>query len=204
MKKLRWAMDGNFWELDVSTPRTLEGEARAVPGRALPLGLSRGTRLSRPKQIDFMQRFMAAPFVPSYSNHLGLTLQRVFSIPFTDNCFTILLAQFNLHKFLSSFQLQQGDLKSIWKLLRDKSLYALGFSSEFSLTPDDTLLLSSDSYYAHDTPPRKKALFHHKAGASFPFLPFTIIAACCLVIILSIICFYLWFLLLFFSIEFTL
>ncbi|XP_021290860.1 CBL-interacting serine/threonine-protein kinase 1 [Herrania umbratica] len=84
-------MDGDFWELDASTPRTLEGSARAVPGKALPLGVSRGTRLSRPKQIDFMQRFMAAPFVPSFSNHLGLTLQRVFTVPFNDNClFSIL------------------------------------------------------------------------------------------------------------------
>ncbi|XWS14306.1 hypothetical protein CRYUN_Cryun36dG0110900 [Craigia yunnanensis] len=168
MKKLRWAMDGDFWELDASTPRTLEGAARAVPGKALPLGVSRGTRLFRPKQIDFMQRFMAAPFLPSYSNHLGVTLQRVFTIPFTDNWFVILLGQFNLHKFLSSFQGSGGampmhmlDLKSIGRLLLDKSLYALGFSSEILLTPDDTLLLTSDSYYAHNIPPRKKAFPHH-------------------------------------------
>ncbi|XP_022722479.1 protein TRIGALACTOSYLDIACYLGLYCEROL 4, chloroplastic [Durio zibethinus] len=169
MKKLRWAMDGDFWELDASTPRTLEGAARAVPGKALPLGVSRGTRLSRPKQIDFMQRFMAAPFLPSYSNHLGVTIQRVFTIPFTDNWFGILLGQFNLRKFLSSFQGSGGatprhmlDLKSIGRLLFDKSLYALGFSSELLLTSDDTLLLTSDSYYANNTPPRKKAVFHHK------------------------------------------
>ncbi|EOY06931.1 hypothetical protein QUC31_016005 [Theobroma cacao] len=163
MKKLRWAMDGDFWELDASTPRTLEGSARAVPGKALPLGVSRGTRLSRPKQIDFMQRFMAAPFVPSFSNHLGLTLQRVVTIPFNDNWFSILLAQFNLRKFVSSLRGSGGaDLKSIGRLLRDKSLYALGFSSELLLTPDDTLLLSSDFYYAHATTPRKKAVFHHK------------------------------------------
>ncbi|OMO58587.1 hypothetical protein COLO4_34510 [Corchorus olitorius] len=175
MKKLRWAMDGDFWELDASTPRTLEGEARAVPGKALPLGLSRGIRLSRPKQIDFMQRFMAAPFVPSYSNHLGLTLERVLTIPFTDNWFAILLAQFNLRNFLSSFRGQpRRDLKTIARLLRDKSLYALGFSSELLLTPDDALLLSSDSYYAHNTPPRKKAVFHHK----FPHHNFTLDLAC--------------------------
>lgn len=160
-------MDGDFWELDASTPRTLDGAARAVPGRkgALPLGLSRGTKLSRPKQIDFMQRFMAAPFLPSYSNQLGLTLQRVFTIPVTDNWFAVLLGQFNLRKFLSSFngEGRSGrDLKSVGRLLLDKSLYALGFSSELLLTPDDTLLLSSDSYYSHDIPPRKKAVFHHK------------------------------------------
>ncbi|XVF28107.1 hypothetical protein REPUB_Repub15cG0000500 [Reevesia pubescens] len=177
MKKLRWAMDGDFWELDASTPRTLEGAARAVPGKALPLGATRGTRLSRPKQIDFMQRFMAAPFLPSYSHHLGFTLQRVFTIPFTENWFTVLLAQFNLRKFLASFQgmpKHEHDLRSIARLLLDKSLYSLGFSTELLLTPDDTLLLTSDSYYAHNSPPRKKAVFHHK----FPHHNLTLDVAC--------------------------
>lgn len=73
-------MDGGFWDVDVSTPATVDGVARPVPGEPpLPLGLSRGTRLSRPKQIDFFQRFMAMPFVPSFSN--GLSLQRVLSLP---------------------------------------------------------------------------------------------------------------------------
>jgi len=86
MNKLRWAMDGGFWDLDRSTPRTLEGEGRAVPGEPLPLGVSRGTRLSRPKQIDFFQRFMFAPFIPSYSaSSHGLSLQRVLALPFTQN-----------------------------------------------------------------------------------------------------------------------
>lgn len=84
MKKLRWAMDGAFWDLDVSTPRTLDGVGRPVPGDPLPLGLSRGARLSRPKQIAFMQRFMYAPFVPSYAAANGFTLERVLTIPFAD------------------------------------------------------------------------------------------------------------------------
>ncbi|GMI72453.1 TRIGALACTOSYLDIACYLGLYCEROL 4, PIGMENT DEFECTIVE 320 [Hibiscus trionum] len=180
MKKLRWASDGDFWELDASTPRTLEGAARAVPGKALPLGLSRGTRLSRPNQIDFMQRFMAAPFLPSYTNHFGITLQRVLSIPFSENWSALLLGQFNMRKFLSSLKENGGaarsmrDIKSVGRLLLDKSLYALGFSSEILLSPDDTLHFSSDSYYAHNPSiPRKKAVYRHK----FPNHNLTIDAA---------------------------
>ncbi|PPS17992.1 hypothetical protein GOBAR_AA02590 [Gossypium barbadense] len=182
MKKLRWAIDGELWELDASTPRTLEGAARAVPGKALPLGLSRGTKLFRPNQIDFMQRFMAAPFLPSYTHHLGVTIQRVLSIPVSENWSALLLGQFNLRKFLSSLKENGGgdgvrkrDLKSIGKLFLDKSLYALGFSSEVLLTPDDTLLLSSDSYYAHNSSsiPRKKVVFRHK----FPHHNLTVDAA---------------------------
>lgn len=79
-----------FWEVDASTPRTLDGLARAVPGDPLPLGLSRGARLSRPRQLDFMQRFMAAPFVPLYAGDEsrgghGFALQRVLSVPFFQN-----------------------------------------------------------------------------------------------------------------------
>ncbi|KAG4170468.1 hypothetical protein ERO13_A12G148900v2 [Gossypium hirsutum] len=181
MKKLRWAIDGELWELDASTPRTLEGAARAVPGKALPLGLSRGTKLFRPNQIDFMQRFMVAPFLPSYTHHLGVTIQRVLSIPVTENWSALLLGQFNLRKFLSSLKENGGgdgvrkrDLKSIGKLFLDKSLYALGFSSEVLLTPDDTLLLSSDSYYAHNSSsiPRKKSFPHHNltVDAAWPAL----------------------------------
>ncbi|KAK6913600.1 hypothetical protein RJ641_020921 [Dillenia turbinata] len=93
MKKLRWAMDGDFWDVDVSTPRTLESVARPVPGDGecvLPLGLSRGCRLSRPNQIDFFQRFMAALFSsfaggPDPSS-AGFSLHRVLSLPFSDHC----------------------------------------------------------------------------------------------------------------------
>ncbi|XP_059629317.1 protein TRIGALACTOSYLDIACYLGLYCEROL 4, chloroplastic-like [Cornus florida] len=87
MKNLRWAMDGSFWDLDMSTPATLDGLARPVPSDTLPLGLTRGVRLSRPKQIDFFQRFMAMPFVPSYVSNdsarggHGSSLRRVLTLP---------------------------------------------------------------------------------------------------------------------------
>ncbi|BFG14790.1 hypothetical protein CerSpe_010640 [Prunus speciosa] len=170
MKKLRWAMDGSFWDLDVSTPRTLDGLARPVPGDPLPLGLTRGARLSRPKQIDFMQRFMPIPFVPSYAAANGFNLQRVLTIPISDNWFGTLLGQFNLQRFVSSVK-KSGKttppdsasswMQSIGTHLRDKSLYALSFCSDFLLTPDDTLVFSVEAY-GDDKKARKKALFQHK------------------------------------------
>ncbi|KAK6160927.1 hypothetical protein DH2020_004308 [Rehmannia glutinosa] len=151
MKKLRWAMDGGFWEVDVSTPVTVDGVARPVQGEPLPLGLSRGPRLSRPKQIDFFQRFMAMPFVPSFSN--GLSFQRVLSLPLPsfarDTWFLTLLGQFNVQKFVTSLRrngLRQeslaSSLQSIWGHLSDPNLYALNFCSEWLFTPEDTLQLS--------------------------------------------------------------
>ncbi|KAL1548274.1 protein TRIGALACTOSYLDIACYLGLYCEROL 4, chloroplastic-like [Salvia divinorum] len=160
MKKLRWAMEGEFWELDSSTPATMDGVARPVAGELpLPLGLSRGARLSRPKQIDFMQRFMAAPFIPSFSNGVGFSLQRLLSLPSfaRDACFTTLLGQFNVQKFAASLKRSE----SIWKRFSDPQFYSLNLCWEWLITPQDTLLLTSEAQADHKTP-RKKAVFHHK------------------------------------------
>ncbi|KAL0414881.1 UNVERIFIED_CONTAM: protein TRIGALACTOSYLDIACYLGLYCEROL 4, chloroplastic [Sesamum radiatum] len=167
--KLRWVMDGGFWDVDVSTPVTLDGVARPVPGELLPLGLTRGPRLSRPKQIDFFQRFMAMPFVPSFSN--ALSLQRVLSLPLPsfarDTWFSTLLGQFNVQNFVTSLRRnglrQESDVsswQSIWRHLSDPNLYGLNFSSEWLLTPEDTMLLSLEAH-GDDKTPRKKAFPHH-------------------------------------------
>lgn len=192
MRKLRWVMDGSgFWDLDVSTPATLNGLARPVPGDPSPsiLGLSRGIRLSRPKQVDFFQRFMFMPFIPSYSIATphgignGFSLQRVLSLPFAlDRWFGTVLGQFNVQKFVSSIKKnglrqptdQSPLFRSIGRHLSDKSLYAIDFCSEFFLTPDDSLLFSLESYGDDDyKTPRKKAVFHHK----FPHHNLTLEAA---------------------------
>jgi hypothetical protein len=88
-----------------------------------------------------------------------------------------LLGQFNFQKMVSSVK-ESGEtpnsastwLKTIGKHLRDKSLYVLGFSSELLLTPDDTLLLSFDSYtFGDNKPSRKKAILHHKVTTPMLF-----------------------------------
>lgn len=166
-------MDGSeFWELDVSTPVTLNGVARPtpVPGEQLPLGLSRGSRLSRPKQVDFFQRFMAMPFVPSYTANLGgLSLHRALTLPSTsDFWFAALIGQFKLHKFISSVKqnrlVQSSEtswLQNTMKCLGEKSLYALNFFSEFSITPEDTVLVTMEGN-ADKQISRKKVFLHHK------------------------------------------
>ncbi|KAF9593802.1 hypothetical protein IFM89_025511 [Coptis chinensis] len=180
MKKLRWVMDGGFWDLDLSTPVTVDGIARPVPNHPLPLGLSRGTKLSRPKQVDFLQRFMFLPFVPSYNGSgntttggNGLSLEHVFALPFNDNWFATVLGQFNLQKLVSfvtetglRHSAESSWLKNLGNHLSDKSFYALGLCSEFFITPDDTFLVSSEVYGDKKTR-RSKAVYHHKASGHF-------------------------------------
>ncbi|CAA3030432.1 TRIGALACTOSYLDIACYLGLYCEROL 4, chloroplastic [Olea europaea subsp. europaea] len=180
MKKLRWVMDGEFWDVDVSTPVTLDGVARPVPVDPLHLGISRGPRFSRPKQIDFFQRFMFMPLVPSFSHYgdVGLSLQRVFSL-YRETWFMTLLGQFNVQKFVTSLRTkgfrQESDsswLQNIRRHLSDQSFYGLNFCSELLLTPDDVLTLSLETHGDQNTP-RKKAVFHHK----FPLHNLTVEAA---------------------------
>ncbi|KAK7303867.1 hypothetical protein RJT34_14784 [Clitoria ternatea] len=169
MRKLRWVMDGGgFWDLDISTPKTLDGLACPVPGDPLPLGLSRGTKLSRPRQLHFMHRFMHAPLIPSYSILHGLSLHRVLSLPLLHDWFLFLNGQFNLQRFVSFVKTGEEKpkglsswLKTIGRHLQKKSLYALGFFSELQLTPDDILLLGLDAYGYSDQR-RAKAVLHHK------------------------------------------
>ncbi|KAL8058529.1 hypothetical protein ABFX02_03G024900 [Erythranthe guttata] len=175
MKKLRWAMDGGFWEVDLTTAMTVDGVARPAPEDSIPLGLSRGTRLSRPKQIDFFQRFMSMPFVPSFSNSNGLSFHRLISLPLPpfarDTWFSTLLGRFDVHKFTSSLpprQSQQQEnsdasfLHTVWTHVLNPRFYALNFCSEWLLTPEDTLLLSLEKCGTDDSIPRKKAVLHHK------------------------------------------
>ncbi|XP_073276704.1 protein TRIGALACTOSYLDIACYLGLYCEROL 4, chloroplastic isoform X1 [Primulina huaijiensis] len=172
MKKLRWAMDGGSWDVDVSTPVTVEGVARPVSGEPLPLGLSRGARLSRPRQVDFFQRFMAMPVVPNLDSGRGFSFQRVLSLPLpsfaSESWLVAILGQFNVQKFVTSLRkngLRQesyaSSLQSIWRHLSNKTLYALNFCSEWLLTSQDTMVLSLEAC-ADDKAPRKKAVLHHK------------------------------------------
>ncbi|GAB4859006.1 hypothetical protein Ancab_010477 [Ancistrocladus abbreviatus] len=171
MKKLRWVMDGDFWDVDISTPRTLDGVARPVTGNhPLPLGISRGTRLSRPKQTDFLQRFLATPFVPSYCGDpahggRGFSLQRVLTLPFGNDWFTTFLCQFDLQKFVSSIKKEtQSELSWLQRIrthLCDKSFYAIGVCSELLVTPNNTLLFGYEAHGDKEIA-RKKAVLHHK------------------------------------------
>lgn len=176
-------MDGEFWEVDMSTPMTVDGVARPIPGRTLPLGVRRGSRLSRHKQIDFFQRFMSAPFVPSFAGDHGLFIQRVLSLPLPspigERWFAALLSQFNVQKFVNSIKkkpkMQHSEsslLENLRTHLSDISLYTLNFCSELLLTDDDTLFLSLEKY-GDDQKVRKKAVLHHK----FPHHNLTVEAA---------------------------
>ncbi|KAG1327590.1 protein TRIGALACTOSYLDIACYLGLYCEROL 4, chloroplastic [Cocos nucifera] len=169
MRRLRWAADGGLWELDREAPVTMEGTARAVPGDPLPLGLSRGPRISRPKQLDFMHRFMSSPLVPSFAGDPsngghGLLLHHAHTVHLFENWSATVLGQFHIQKFVSIIKERASNHlektswpKTIAKHMLD--ILSLGFGTEFLVTPDSSFLLEA---YDVKKANRGKAIFHHK------------------------------------------
>ncbi|GJN37807.1 hypothetical protein PR202_gb26798 [Eleusine coracana subsp. coracana] len=103
LRRMRWMSDGDGrWELDAETPVTMEGTARPVPGDPLPLGLSRGPRVTRPKQLDFFHRFMASPLVPSFSaSGEGLSVRHAHLLHLAHNWSCTILEQIHVPKLVS-------------------------------------------------------------------------------------------------------
>lgn len=86
-----------------------------------------------------------------------------------------MLGQLNVEKLVSNIKkngFKQDEyspwFKNVARHLSDKSLYAFDLASEFFLTPEDSLLLSLESYADDNNTPRKKAVFHHKVFTCFP------------------------------------
>ncbi|KAG0501658.1 hypothetical protein HPP92_001730 [Vanilla planifolia] len=167
MRRMRWVADGGGWELDAEAPVTMEGTARAVPGDSLPLGLSRGSRLSRSKQLDFLHRFMAFPLVPSFSRdppNGGLLLHRAHTVHLRENWYVTLLEQFKIQRFVVWLQETASDHvqnTSLPKAIMGKIIdfFSLGFGTELLITPESSLQL--EMYNVKESS-RAKAVFHQK------------------------------------------
>ncbi|RWV91460.1 hypothetical protein GW17_00046254 [Ensete ventricosum] len=177
MGRLRWAEEGGGrWELDMEAPVTMEGTARAVPGDLLPLGLSRSRRITRPKQLDFMHRFMASPLVPSFAGDpanggQGLLLHHAHTFDLTENWSTTILEQLDVQKFSLLFKEFASNHvkeiswpKTIFKHLLD--IFSWGLGTEFLFTQSSSFLVEM---YNIKKGNRGKAIFQQKA--SHMYLP---------------------------------
>nr|XP_009411588.1 PREDICTED: protein TRIGALACTOSYLDIACYLGLYCEROL 4, chloroplastic [Musa acuminata subsp. malaccensis] len=170
MGRLRWAEEGcGRWELDMEAPVTMEGTARAVPGDPLPLGLSRGRRITRPKQLDFMHRFMSSPLVPSFAGDpanggQGLLLHHAHTVHLTENWSTTIMDQLDVQKisllfkeFASNHGKEISWPKIIFKHLLD--IFSWGLGTEFLFTQNSSFLVEM---YNVKKGNRGKAIFQQK------------------------------------------
>ncbi|KAG0459014.1 hypothetical protein HPP92_022142 [Vanilla planifolia] len=67
MANLRLAMDAAFWDLNVASPRTLDGVVRLVAGDPAPSCTARASRTSRPQQLALLRHFLPFKIIPSFS-----------------------------------------------------------------------------------------------------------------------------------------
>ncbi|KAG1360937.1 putative protein TRIGALACTOSYLDIACYLGLYCEROL 4, chloroplastic [Cocos nucifera] len=174
MANLRLAMDAAFWDLNISSPQTLEGTARAVPGETVPLALARASRTIRPQQLSFLANALPLGIIPSFAptsqKELGsFSIQSLLPSPATSNWWVGLVGQFRPRKLISSIkkevavgeELELPAFKDITKHFLDKSLYALGLFSQVSLTDDTSLLFNMEKHY-HKSAHRLKAVLFHR------------------------------------------
>lgn len=97
MANLRTAMDSAFWDLNVSSPHTLEGSAKAIPGDPFPLDGARASRVLRIQQLSLLGNGFPLGIIPSYSptSHKDLgsfSLQSLLLRPATSNWYTAIHA----------------------------------------------------------------------------------------------------------------
>ncbi|KAB2614562.1 protein TRIGALACTOSYLDIACYLGLYCEROL 4 [Pyrus ussuriensis x Pyrus communis] len=133
MANLRTAMDSAFWDLNVSSPQTLEGSAKAVPGDPFPLDGARASRALRIQQLFLLG------VIPSYNPNSYRYL----------GSFT--------HQSLCSDQLPLTD---VVKHVLDKSLYSFGLCTQLLLSPSSSIKLSTEGHGEKKARRNKLMLFH--------------------------------------------
>ncbi|KAF2291987.1 hypothetical protein GH714_000046 [Hevea brasiliensis] len=172
MANLRTAMDSAFWDQPISSPKTLEGCARSIPGDPFPLDATRSSRALRIQQLSLLGNGFPLGIIPSYSptsnKDLGsFSLQSVLLKLATSNCWLGLIGQFRPRKLISSIkaelsnaeELEFSVFKDAAKHFLDKSLYSIGLSSQFSPTPSSSVLLSTERHGEKMRPRYKMMLF---------------------------------------------
>ncbi|CAK9318914.1 unnamed protein product [Citrullus colocynthis] len=174
MAYLRTAMDSAFWDLNISSPQTLAGTAKAVPGEPFPLDGARASRALRIQQISLLGNGFPLGIIPSYSptaqKELGsFSLQSLLLRLPAANWWVGLVGQFRPKKLISSIkaELSAADslelpvLKDVARQFLDKSLYTYGLCSQFSPSPFSSVYVSTEGH-GERKGHRHKAMLYQK------------------------------------------
>ncbi|WCJ23068.1 hypothetical protein M5689_005114 [Euphorbia peplus] len=180
MANLRTAMDSSFWDQSISSPQTLDGSARSIPGEPFPIDASRASRALRIQQLSLLSNGFPFGIIPCYSPSFSdkkqqagsISLQSVLLKLAASNCWLGLVGQFKPKKLISSIksefsnaeQLDFSVFRDAAKHILDKSLYSIGLSSEFSPTASSSVLLSTERH-GDKKKPRHKMMVYHQLPA---------------------------------------
>ncbi|XP_024022274.1 protein TRIGALACTOSYLDIACYLGLYCEROL 4, chloroplastic [Morus notabilis] len=172
MARLRTAMDSAFWDLDLATPRVLDGNAKAIPGEPFPMDGARASRALRIQQVSLLGNGFPLGIIPSLSptssKDLGsFSLQSLLLKPSTSNWWLGLIGQFRPKKLISSikaeFKSDEAEFpsfKDVAKHILDKSLYSFGLTTQLSPTPSTSIKWSTEGHGEKKGRRHKMMLFH--------------------------------------------
>ncbi|XP_039045368.1 protein TRIGALACTOSYLDIACYLGLYCEROL 4, chloroplastic-like [Hibiscus syriacus] len=157
MANLKSAIDCAFWDQSVSTPQTLEGSAKSIPGEPFPLDGARASKALRIQQLSLLRNGFPLGIIPSISlpshKDLGfLSLQSLLLRPSTSNWWIGLIGQFKPKKLvsavkkelLSADELELSVFRDAAKHFLDKSLYSIALATQLSLSPSTSLLWNTE------------------------------------------------------------
>ncbi|KAJ7961850.1 Protein TRIGALACTOSYLDIACYLGLYCEROL 4 chloroplastic [Quillaja saponaria] len=173
MANLRTAMDSAFGDCNVSSPQTLEGLAKAVPGDPFPLDGARASKALRIQQLSILGNGFPLGIIPSYSPTVhrefgSFSLQSLLFKPAISDWWLGLIGQFRPKKLISDIkaefssgrELELSTFKDVAKHFFDKSLFSIGLCSQFSPTPSSSVLISTEGHGEKKRRRNKMMLFH--------------------------------------------
>ncbi|RID61281.1 hypothetical protein BRARA_E00447 [Brassica rapa] len=173
MANLSSAIDAVFWDHNLSSPQTLEGTARSVPGEPFPVDGARASRSHRIQQLSLLREGfplgVIPAFAPSSDKRLGsFSLNSLLLCPSSSNWWAGLVGQFKPKKLFADIKTsiskaEEWDLqlfKDTTKHIVDKSLYSVGLWTQIALGSSSSLLLSAERLGDKEGI-RKKLMFVH-------------------------------------------
>ncbi|KAF7825955.1 protein TRIGALACTOSYLDIACYLGLYCEROL 4, chloroplastic [Senna tora] len=173
MANLRTAIDSAFWDLNVSSPQTLDGCAKTVPGDPSPMDATVASRALRVQQVSFIRNGFPLGIIPSYSptspKNLGsFSLQSLALNVSNPRWWIGLVGQFRPRKLFADIkneisnadELELSTVKDVAKHFVDKSLFSFGLFSQFSLTPSSSILFSTEGHGEKKRRRNKMMLYH--------------------------------------------
>ncbi|KAF8099726.1 hypothetical protein N665_0238s0053 [Sinapis alba] len=173
MANLNSAIDSVFWDHNLSSPQTLEGTARSVPGEPFPVDGARASRSHRIQQLSLLREGFPLGVIPSFApssdKRLGsFSLNSLLLSPSSSNWWAGLVGQFKPKKLFTDIKAkiskaEEWDLqlfKDTTKLIVDKSLYSVGLWTQIAIGSSSSLLLSAERL-GDKNGIRKKLMFVH-------------------------------------------
>ncbi|KAK1408904.1 hypothetical protein QVD17_41043 [Tagetes erecta] len=180
MANLRTSMDASFYDLNISTPQTLTGTCRSIPGEPTPVDGAYASKLLRMQQLSLLGRGFPLGVIPSYAPPLcsssslqkespsaSLSLQSLWLKQPADNWWLGLVGQLRPIKLLSSVKtealrtdLTMPGFKRAVKKFFDKSFYSIGLCSQLDLSESTSLLVNVEKDGQGKNQRTKGLLFH--------------------------------------------